>query len=244
LTVTTFAPTVTTTTQFLSPTQVDLTVTTFAPTFTIDVTPAQVDLTVTTFAPSITIDVTPAQVDLTVTTFAPTVTTGAVDITPAQVDLTVTTFAPTISLTVTPAQVDLTVTTYDPTLTTTADMTPAQVDLTVTTFAPVVSGGTIDISVGYDTVKFFRLGSTRLSLAMGLGRNGASTYNRGESWAPASGAFALPLGRPPDPSNEATAQVRTAWNANKTDTDAVLLAAINAALTAAGYTRPNGSVIT
>jgi hypothetical protein len=77
-----------------------------------------------------------------------------------------------------------------------------------------------------------------------LGRNGASPYGRNEGWVPASGPFALPLGIPPTPDNDATAQVRAAWHANKADTDAVVYAAINDALTAAGYTRPSGDPIT
>lgn len=103
---------------------------------------------------------------------------------------------------------------------------------------------TPDLSAGYDTARFYRLGAERIALAVGLGRGGFSPYQRSEGWAIASGPFAIPAGRPPAPDNDATAHIATAWANNKADTDAAVYAAVNSALTTAGYTRPSGDPIT
>jgi hypothetical protein len=80
LTLTTFAPTVTTTAhQSVTPTTATLTLTGFAPTVLTPrlITPATATLTLTTFAPTVSTPslVTPATASLVLTTFAPTVTT-------------------------------------------------------------------------------------------------------------------------------------------------------------------------
>ena len=179
-------------------------------------------------------------------TFAPTVTTGSVVLTPPLTQNLAVTFAPTVTTTiaVTPGLTQRLAVTFAPVVTVgAASITPPLTVSLAVTFAPTVSGGTLDLSAGHDTARFYRLGADRLALAVGLGRSGASPYNGGESWAIASGKFALPLGTPPAPDNDATAQVRAAWQANKADTDTVVYAAINAALTAAGYTNNRGEAI-
>jgi hypothetical protein len=101
-----------------------------------------------------------------------------------------------------------------------------------------------DLSAGFDTVRFYRLSDERISLAVGLSRGGLTPYRPSEGWAAASGTFAVPAGRPPEPDNDATAHITAAWANHKGDTDAILYAAVNSALTAAGYTRPSGDTIT
>lgn len=116
----------------------------------------------------------------------------------------------------------------------------------------------------YDVARFYRLGSTRFSLVW-VARSSHVGFTRSESWQPASASFAVPLGivaradggysetytgvypagllgEPSrlDPMGDVAAPV---WQANKASSDAVLTAAVNAALIDAGYTRPSGAAI-
>jgi hypothetical protein len=193
--------------------------------------------------------ITPAAAAITVSAPGPTITTGAVTLSPAAAAITVTGPAPTVttSYSVTPAAAAITVTAPAPTVALPSaepqTLTVAAAVITVTAPEPVVFP-TQNLTLGYDTARFYRLGNTRLALAVGLSRSGANPYRRSESWAPASGAFALPTAPPPTPSNLATEYVASTWVAGKDDDDATLTAAINARLTAVGYTRPDGSAIT
>ena len=93
----------------------------------------------------------------------------------------------------------------------------------------------------YDVAVFYRNAATSFVLAVGVSRTAAAGYKTSEGWYPASGQFALPMaagGRA-----AAMTVARVAWAAEKASSNAVLLAAVNAALTAAGYTRPNGAAI-
>lgn len=153
LTITTFAPTVTTTDhQTVTPSTAALSITTFAPTVTatanVSVTVPTATLTITTFAPTVTVTdhvtVTPSTAALTITTFAPTVTvTGHVVVTPPTAGLTLTTFEPTVAVTdhqtVTPPPATLTLTMFEPTVVLPTTVTPPTVALTLTTFAPTVT---------------------------------------------------------------------------------------------------------
>lgn len=166
LTLTTFAPTVTTSNnQLVTPgvatlsltglapqlkSQINtglatLTLTTFAPSVTIGVraVPDVATLTLTTYAPQIKSQINTGLATLTLTTFAPQVNLKVV---PNTTNLTFSTFAPTVSVSnnqsVTPGVATLTLTTFVPTVATSNNqvVTPSLVALTLTTFAPTVTG--------------------------------------------------------------------------------------------------------
>ena len=180
-------------------------------------------------------------------TFAPTVTTGAVALTPGLTQQLAVTFAPSVTTfqPITPPLTQRLAVTFAPTVTTGAvTVTLELVQRLAVTFPPFVTGGTLDLTAGHDTARFYRLGADRFALAVGLGRGGATPYQGREGWAPASGRFVVPLGRAPTPDDEATEYARTAWDDNKNENDATLYAAVNAALTAAGYTDSAGGEIT
>lgn len=138
----------------VTPTTAALTLTTFAPTVTTPrtVTPSTASLTLTTFTPTVSTPqtVTPATASLTLTTFAPTVTAGGSQtVTPTPASLSLSTFAPTVSTpqTVTPTTAALTLNTFTPTVTTPRTVTPTPTALSVTTFAPTVSvGGSVSVT--------------------------------------------------------------------------------------------------
>ena len=88
-----------------------------------------------------------------------------------------------------------------------------------------------------NVVRFYRLGATQFVLVQGLPRSGGKGYRTDESWATASGKFN-------DPTSSAMSAVKSVWVANKAANDATLTSLVNTALTSAGFTRPDGSVIT
>lgn len=107
-----------------------------------------------------------------------------------------------------------------------------------------------------NVVRFYRLGSTQFVLAQGLPRSGGTAYRTDESWATASGKFNDPgeasgsyvdlyddIYRSPVLNRTAMYYAAPVWLANKTATDAVLTSKVNTALTGAGFTRPDGSII-
>lgn len=119
----------------------------------------------------------------------------------------------------------------------------------------------VSIAAGFDIARFYRGRETPyfdiytdhyssrleplLVLVVGLSRTAGKGFGSDEAWETASGHFALPVvPRHPASKKDAIDAVFTAWDTNKTDTQAVLTAAINAALTTAGYTRPQGVAIT
>jgi hypothetical protein len=154
LTLSTFAPTVTATSnETVVPSVLSLTLATFAPTATASdsqsVTPDVASLSITGFAPNVTASdaqlVTPDTAILTITVFAPTVTASDEQtVTPDVASLTLTTFAPTVTATddqtVTPGIASLTISTFVPTiqLGDSQSVTPGTVGLTLATFAPSV----------------------------------------------------------------------------------------------------------
>ena len=113
---------------------------------------------------------------------------------------------------------------------------------------PTFAGGSvISLKQGFDASRFYRhniSGSETLTLVVGLGRSAATGFSSAESWETASGAFALPA----QPSLQVARQfaidkIKAAWVADPSATQAELTAAINAALTSAGYRRSDGSAI-
>lgn len=144
LTLTTFAPTVSTP-RLVTPTTLALTISTFAPTVTVGVrvTPTTLALTISAFAPTVSTPrlVTPTTLALTISAFAPTVSTPRL-VTPGTLALTVSAFVPTVSTPrlVTPTTLALTISTFAPTVTVGNVVTPSTLVLTITTFAPTATG--------------------------------------------------------------------------------------------------------
>lgn len=149
LTLTTFAPTVTTSNNVtVTPPTVSLVLTAFAPTVTISnnivVTPGTQSLIISTFVPVLQIGVTPSTGSLIITGFVPNVTAGSgVTVTPLTAPLIVTTFAPAVNITIIPGTRALVLSSFAPTVTITADITvtPQTQSLFITAFAPTVQVG-------------------------------------------------------------------------------------------------------
>lgn len=165
LTITLFAPTVTTTAHVeVTPAPATLTLSFFAPTVVAtdpqDVTPTPAALTLTLFAPTISVSdhqaVTPAPASLSITLYAPTVAvTNHVEVVPTTAALSLSLFAPTVVVsdhqTVVPSPASLALTMFAPTVATTGHQTvvPATATLTLTMFAPtidVTTGGAIEVT--------------------------------------------------------------------------------------------------
>lgn len=156
LTITTFAPTVSTSdNKTVTPSTLALTTSTFAPTVTASdhktATPTTLELTTSTFAPTVTATdnktATPTTASLTISTFAPTVTaSGNQTVTPTTLELVTSTFAPTVTAsdhkTATPTTLALVTSTFAPTVTVTGSqlVTPTTLALIITTYAPTVTG--------------------------------------------------------------------------------------------------------
>lgn len=153
LTLTTFAPTVTTTANHtVTPGSASLTLTAFAPSVVVNtiVTPGAASLTLSTFAPTVTassnVTVTPGSATLALTGFAPTVTVSSnVTVIPGTASLSLSTFSPVVTAsnhqTVIPGTAALTLTTFAPTVSVSSGLTlvPGTATLTLATFAPVVT---------------------------------------------------------------------------------------------------------
>ena len=112
-----------------------------------------------------------------------------------------------------------------------------------------------DISTGYESGRFYRRNidpyldvyteeydtqdDPVLVLSLGL----VNSPGEGNPWQVASGAFAIPNQGIVAEKAAAIVIIAAAWTDNKTQPIATLLAAINSALAAEGYTRPNGAAI-
>ena len=90
----------------------------------------------------------------------------------------------------------------------------------------------------YDNARFYRNGSDLLIL-VATNRSAAVGFKSSEGWETASGVFA----HPPGGKAAAVTAVQSAWAANKGANQATLTAAINTALTDAGYTMASGAAI-
>jgi hypothetical protein len=108
--------------------------------------------------------------------------------------------------------------------------------------------------------RFYRNGTSQFVLVGSIARTGAIGYRTSEGWERASGLFNdegdTTYSPGPYPSSysddydggETTGGAMKAaapsWVVNKSDTNDVLISAVNTALTDAGYARPDGTVIT
>ena len=231
------------------------------------VTPGVVTVVATVPTPTVLAEsvVTPAAVATVSTVPTPTILAASV-VTPNVVPLSFTVPTPTIDVapTVAPDAVVVVAAVPTPSVLAAANVTPNVVALlftvstpTIFVAAPVfVSPDVVEaflsvpevtlvnwhhsLVAGYDNSRFFRLSADQFILVTGLPRSTAKGHRTTEGWAPASGIFALPIRRRTQAMND----VKAVWAANKAADDATLLSLINAALTAAGYVRPNRSAIT
>ena len=173
-------------------------------------------------------DITPSLVSQLLAGVDPALTTGNVNLTPALVSQLLAGVAPAIT-------------------TGNVNLTPSLVRQLLAGVAPTITPGVAISLVGSDVARFYRhniSGDERLILVVGFPRGTASGFGRAETWDVVSGAFALPaVPRYPASKKDAMNFVFTAWDSNKTDTQAVLTAALNSALITAGYTRPDGKAI-
>ncbi len=211
------------------------------------------------------INLSPSLVSQLLAGVAPALTTGNVNLTPSLVSQLLAGVDPAITSNVNlvPSLVSQLLAGVAPSLTTgNVNLSPSLVSQLLAGVAPTLTGGSlISIAAGFDIARFYRANETPyfdiysdyydtqldplLVLVVGLPRSVGIGFRTVEAWETASGHFALPVvPRHPLAKKEAIEFVFVAWDANKGDTQAVLTTAINAALTAAGYTRPNGVAIT
>lgn len=240
------------------------------PALSIDITPALESQLLAGVAPQVDLNLAPALESQLLAGVAPAITTGNVNLSPAlesqllagvdpQVDLNLTVSLvsqllagvdPAITtgnVNLSPALVSQLLAGVDPTLSG-PEITPALVTQLLAGVDPAVGGGEHSLAPGFDIARFYRhniSGAQRLVLVVGTPRSVAKGFRADESWDTVSGHFALPAEpRHPAAKQEAIGQVITAWTENKTASQATLTAAINAALTTAGYTRAQGAPIT
>ena len=112
-----------------------------------------------------------------------------------------------------------------------------------------------------DVAAFYRNSDDQFVLAVGVGRTAAVGLKTSEAWYPASGRFALPMAAHTrwvdaysvtyvdiygveTSFNTPMTVARPSWIKDKASSNAVLYAGVNAALTQALYTAPNGDPIT
>ncbi len=191
----------------------------------------------------------------------PEVAADAITLTPALESLTIQTFGPTFRSSIDPGLVSELVAANDPSvavqqlitallesqLVAATDPTLGVGDTTITpdvavqlvsVILPTLSGGRVETR---ETGVFLRLPDAEpiLVLGFGPGRGRLTTHSESEGWQKVSGNFVFPW----DTRDAVNAAVQAAWNTNKSAAQATLLAAINAALMAAGYRRADGSAI-
>lgn len=198
-------------------------------------------------------EITPSLVSQLLAGVDPAITTGNVNLVPSLVTQLFAAVDPAITtgnVNLSPSLVSQLLAGVDPALTTgNVNLSPSLVSQLLAGVDPTITGGSqISIAAGFDIARFYRhniSGDERLVLVVGLPRSVGKGFRADESWETASGHFALPVvPRHPVSKEDAIDFVFTAWDTNKTDTQAVLTTAINSALTSAGYTRPNGVAIT
>ncbi len=218
----------------------------------VNLSPALVSQLLAGVDPALSIDVTPALESQLLAGVDPAVTTGNVNLSPALESQLLAGVAPTV----TTGNVNLVLSLVSqllagvaPAITTVnLDLSPELVSQLLEGIDPAVGGGEHSLAPGFDIARFYRRnisGSELLVLVVGTPRSVAKGFRADESWDHISGHFALPAEpRHPEAKKEAIGQVITAWDANKTASQAVLTAALNAALITAGYTRPHGAPIT
>ena len=214
----------------------------FQPILEIAVTPATVAATVAVPTPTIIVaaGVTPGVVAVVATVPTPVLVVPAVG-SPATVVTVAAVPTPTVaasSINVVPGVVISVITVPTPSPIITAGVTPATV-ITVVAVPTPVGRWFYSLKAGYDNARFFRNGAEQFILVTGLSRNAAAGFKTTENWVPASGRFAVPVTF----KEQAVSDTQATWVANKAADDATLLALVNTALTAAGFTRPDGSTI-
>ena len=196
------------------------------------------------------IDLTPSLVSQLLAGVDPALTTGNVNLVPSLVSQLLAGVDPVVAnvtgLDITPSLVSQLLAGVAPALS--IDIAPSLVSQLLTAIDAILVTNAPSITAGFDIARFYRhniSGDERLVLVVGLPRSVGKGFRADESWETVSGHFALPNDpRHPIAKSFATLTVFGAWDANKTDTQATLTTAVNAALTARGYTRPNGVAIT
>ncbi len=207
---------------------------------------AGVDPTVTSNS-----DIVPSLVSQLLAGVDPAITAGNVNLSPSLVSQLLAGVDPAVSSGVqdlTPSLVSQLLAGVDPAVTSNINIVPTLVTQLLTAIDALLVTNDGSIIAGFDIARFYRhniSGDERLILVVGLPRSTGKGFRADESWDTASGHFALPNDpRHPIAKSYAVLTVFDAWDNNKNASQATLTAAVNAALTARGYTRPNGVAIT
>ena len=217
----------------------------------VNIVPSLVSQLLAGVAPALSVELTPSLVSQLLAGVDPAITTGNVNLSPSLVSQLLAGVDPAVSgddTTITPSLVSQLLAGVAPTVTSNINIVPTLVSQLLTAIDALLVTNDGSIIAGFDIARFYRhniSGDERLVLVVGLPRSTGKGYRADESWDTASGHFALPNDpRHPIAKSYAVLTVFDAWDTNKNASQATLTSAINAALTARGYTRPNGVAIT